>query len=304
VKVDVALPTYGTFPEGAWELFSAAAAAADEGGVDALWVPDHVSLPEDDVRANGGRHGLDEPFDGWTVLAMLAGRTRRLRFGTEVTPLPFRNPVLLAHTVSSLHALTGGRVLLGLGLGWNREEFEQAAIPFRSYRARLEQTREGTATIRALLAGDPPLVRPARVPILFGGRSDTILRLVAEYGDGWIAATNAAPPEVEAGCARLRELGSEAEVAVPFVARVAETTERARADVEAYIARGAFEGMAKDFLEDATREHGIWGAPEECARKLRRYAELGVDRVILDVRPPDDALDSITRICRDLIPLL
>src|SRR5439155_14968054 len=103
-----------------------------------------------------------------------------------------------------------------------------------------------------------------RPPIWFGGRSDTLLGLVAELGDGWIAATNASPEEVQRGRARLaallhergREPG-EVTVAVPFVARVAETTERAKADVEAYIERGAFTGAVKEFLEDATRRYGI-----------------------------------------------
>ena len=91
---------------------------------------------------------------------------------------------------------------------------------------------------------------------------------------------------------------------MPFVARVADTTERARADVEAYIERGAFEGFAKQFLEDATRAYGIWGSAEECARKLSPYLDLGVGHVILDIRPPDHALDSAGRICRELIPFL
>jgi alkanesulfonate monooxygenase SsuD/methylene tetrahydromethanopterin reductase-like flavin-dependent oxidoreductase (luciferase family) len=85
---------------------------------------------------------------------------------------------------------------------------------------------------------------------------------------------------------------------------VAATTERARAEIDGYIERGAFEGFAKQFLEDATLAYGIWGSAEECVRRLSPYLALGVDHVILDVRPPDHALDSTERICNELIPLL
>ena len=327
VCVDLGIPTYGVFPGDPSTFFAELAGIADAGGIDTCWVPDHVTLPADDVRANGGRSGIDEPLEAWTVLATMAARTTRLRLGTEVTPLPLRPPVLLAQTVATLDALTNGRAVLGLGGGWYRDEFEQAGIAFLPYRRRLEQTRDGARLVRALLAGesvsssngfydlrDARVRAPSnrgRVPIWFGGRSEHVLRLAAELGDGWITATNASPAAVKAGRDRLqallREAGRPADavtIAVPFVARVADTTERAGADVEAYIARGAFEGFAKQFLEDATRAHGIWGSAEECARKLEPYLELGVGHVILDVRPPDHALDSARRICGELVPLL
>jgi probable F420-dependent oxidoreductase len=327
VSVGLGIPTYGAFPGAPWDFLRTLAEIADVGGVNTFWVADHLTLPEDDVRANGGRTRVDEPLDAWTVLAMSAGRTSRLRVGTEVTPLPLRHPVLLAQTVATLDALSGGRAVLGIGAGWYRDEFEEAGIAFPPYRERLEQTREGVELLRSLLDGEIVWTSGARYeaggacvrtepgdrrsPIWFGGRSEHVLRLAADLGEGWITATNAAPEEVEQGRARLRELLTEAgrppdavAIAVPFVTRVAESTDQARADVDAYIERGAFEGFAKEFLEDATLAYGIWGSPEECVRKLSPYLAVGVDHVILDVRPPDHALDSTERICRELIPLL
>jgi alkanesulfonate monooxygenase SsuD/methylene tetrahydromethanopterin reductase-like flavin-dependent oxidoreductase (luciferase family) len=327
VAVALSVPTYGSLPSGPWDFFRSIAELADGGGIDTLWVADHLTLPEEDVRANGGRTRIDEPLDAWTVLAALAARTGRVRLGTEVTPLPLRQPVLLAQTVATLDALSGGRAVLGLGAGWYRAEFDGAGVAFRPYRRRLEQTREGAELVSRLLDGE--IVRASgdfygvegacvragrergRPPIWFGGRSEHILRLAAELGDGWITATNASPEEVERGQARLHELLRERDrdpsavaIAVPFVTRVADTTERAGDDVEAYIARGNFSGAVKEFLEDATRNYGIWGSAPECRRRLSPYLELGVDQVILDLRPPDFSLDSAERICRDLIPLL
>ena len=327
VSIGLGVPTYGAFPGDPWDFLRTLAEIADAGGVDVFWVPDHLTLPEDDVRANGGRTRIDEPLDAWTVLAMVAARTSRLRVGTEVTPLPLRNPVLLGQTVATLNALSGGRAILGIGGGWYRDEFEEAGIDFLPYERRLEQTREGAELVRSLLDGDivwasgthydtgGACVRTVpgdrRPPIWFGGRSENVLRLAGDLGEGWITATNASPEEVEHGRAHLHQVlrqGGRApdavEVAVPFIARVAATTEAAQADIEAYIDRGAFEGFAKQFLEDATLAYGIWGSPEECARKLAPYLELGVDHIILDVRPPDYALDSTERICRELLPLL
>jgi len=326
-SVGLGVPTYGAFPGTPWEFLRTLAEIAEAGGVDTFWVPDHLTLPEDDVRANGGRTRLDEPLDAWTVLAMVAAATRTLRVGTEVTPLPLRQPVLLAQTVATLDTLSGGRAILGVGGGWFREEFEEAGIAFLPYSRRLEQAREAAELVRSLLDGEivwapgdhyapsGACVRTGeggrRPPIWFGGRSERILALAAELGDGWITATNASPDEVERGRARLQEhlrqrgrAPDAVDVAVPLVARVAETTDEAQADIDAYIERGAFEGFAKQLLEDATLAYGIWGSPEECARKLAPYLELGVDHVILDVRPPDHALDSTQRICRQLIPLL
>jgi probable F420-dependent oxidoreductase len=326
-SVGIALPSYGALGDDPWSLFAELAAIADRARVETLWLPDHLTLPEEDVRANGGRTRVDEPLDAWVLLSMLAAVTTRVRLGTEVTPLPLRQPVLLAKTVATLDVLSSGRAVLGLGAGWYRDEFDEAGIPFVPYRQRLEQTREGAALVRRLLAGQQvawegtfyrlggACARPVRAggktPIWFGGRSDTILSLAAEHGDGWITATNASPAEVTAGRARLRDLAEqrgrdpdELRTAVPFIARVAESTPAAKRDLGRYMERGQFTGFVKQFLEDATWEHGIWGSAEECGGKLEPYLELGVDHVILDVRPPDYARDSVERICGELLPLL
>lgn len=324
-SIGISLPTYGSFPGGTWDFFREIAELADAGDVDTLWVADHLTLPEDDVRANGGATGIDEPLGAWVVLAMMAARTSRVRIGTEVTPLPMYQPALLAQTVATLDELSGGRAVLGVGGGWYADEFQAAGIPFRPYAERMRQTRDGAQVVRSLLDGERvwemgefyelngAYVRtgPGRVPLWFGGRSDTLLRLVAELGDGWIAATNASPEEVARGSDKLRgflvEAGrdpGEVRIAVPFVARIAATTEQARSDIDAYLERGAFEGFMQELLEVATLRYGIWGSAEECARKLRPYLQLGVDQVILDVRPPDNSLDSMRQICSNLIPLL
>jgi probable F420-dependent oxidoreductase len=326
-RVGLNLPTYGAFPGDVCEFLEKIARASDDGGIDTVWVSDHLTLPEGDVRANGGRPGIDEPLDPWMVLAVLAGGTRRVRVGTEVTPLPLRQPVLLAQTVASLSTLSRGRVILGVGAGWYREEFTRAGIPFPAYKTRMRQTREAAVLIRKLLNGETvslagdfyqvhgavvrPFAEKGRIPIWFGGRSESILRLVAEVGDGWITNTNPSPDAVHRAQQKLRvflrESGrapDDVVIAVPFIARVAASTERARNDIDSYIRRGAFENRLKEVLEIGTLRHGIWGSPKDCRRKLEPYLALGIDHIILTINPPDFALDSTQRICGQLLPLL
>jgi probable F420-dependent oxidoreductase len=325
--VSLALPVYGAFPEDLRHFVAAVAASVDSNPIATVWIPDHVRLPGDDIRGNGGVPYVDEPFAAWPLLGALAAVTDRVQLGTMVTPVPLRHPVLLAHEIATVDALSTGRIVAGLGAGWNAVEFEQAGIPFHAHQRRIEQTCEGVRIIRRLLDGervdadarfydvhDASVCKTAgvrRVPIWLAGGSLRMLNLVAQLGDGWITTTNPPPEVVERGMTRLRELlhahgrdPADVTVAVSFVARVSQTTDQARRDVDAFIRRGEFEGFVKEFLADSTLARGIWGSARTCYEKLRPYLELGVDEVILDVRPPDYALESIERICGELAPLV
>jgi alkanesulfonate monooxygenase SsuD/methylene tetrahydromethanopterin reductase-like flavin-dependent oxidoreductase (luciferase family) len=327
VVISLGLPAFGAYPDDPFEFFVSIAERADASEVDTVWISDHLIGSPEEVRANGGQPGADEPFDAWTVLAMLAARTSRVRVGTVVTPLPLRHPVLLAQTVASLHSLSSGRVVLGVGGGWNRPEFDGAGLPFGTHAQRMLQTRDGTQLIRRLLAGETVSTagtlypvkaacvrahRSERPPeIWLGGSSDAVLRLVADSGDGWIATTNASPEQVAHGRDRLHvycdAVGRDPDdiaIGIPLVARVAETTDEARADIEQYLERGRFKSPVKEFLGEATRKYGVWGSPEECVTKLERYRNVGVEHVILQLQPPDHAHESAQLICDELIPRL
>ena len=327
MAVALALPSYGDFPGGARTFFSEVGALADAGGIDTLLVPDHVRLPDSDVRANGGVPRSDEPLDCWTLLSFLAAATERVQIGAAVTPVPLRHPVTIAHAVATVDRLSGGRAVVGLGAGWYEEEFAESGLRFAGHRERLEQTREGAGIVRRLLAGDvvtehgsfyrvenASVCRPApgrRPPLWFAGRSERLLALVADIGDGWITMSNPSPADVAKGIARLSELLAErgrdrraVRVAVSFITRVAETDAAARSDIEEYIERGAFTGFIREFYGESTLRHGLWGSAESCYRKLAPYLELGVDLVIADVRPPRHTLDTTRRLCEELLPRL
>lgn len=270
---------------------------------------------------------MDEPLDCWTLLSFLAAKTDRVQIGAAVTPVPLRHPVLIAHAVATVDRLSGGRAVVGLGAGWHEEEFVESGLRFAGHRERLEQTREGARIVRRLLAGDvvtengtfykvenASVCQPApgrRPPLWFAGRSDRLLTLVADHGDGWITTSNPSPDDVAKGIARLSELLAgrgrdrcDVRVAVNFITRVAETDDAARSDIEEYIERGAFTGFIREFYGESTLRHGLWGSPESCYRKLAPYLDLGVELVMADVRPPRHTVDTTRRLCEQLLPLL
>jgi alkanesulfonate monooxygenase SsuD/methylene tetrahydromethanopterin reductase-like flavin-dependent oxidoreductase (luciferase family) len=103
-----------------WQLIEKAVPLADEMGFWGFLMPDHYMWGED----RGGNSTLET----WTTLSYLAGKTKRLKLGTLVTPIPFRPPGILAKEVSTLDVISGGRTILGIGAGWSQTEFEGYSI--------------------------------------------------------------------------------------------------------------------------------------------------------------------------------
>ncbi len=183
------------------------ARTAEKLGFESLWLPDHsvmpvhTATPLPETRPGEGQipdvyYHMCDPFVG---MAMAAGATKRLMLGTGVLLVPERNPLLTANEVASLDRFSGGRVLLGIGAGWLREESEILGVDFDH---RWTQTREHVAAMRELWSKEeasfegryvkfPPVrcyPKPARKggpPIIIGSKDRNALRWVARWGDGW-----------------------------------------------------------------------------------------------------------------------
>ena len=203
--------------------FDLLAQGVEDLGYDSLWTGDHVVFPKDVVsrypyNATGAfPFDPDQPlFEPLTLLAYLAGRTTTVRLGISVLVLPMRNPVITAKMLADIDNLTCGRLELGVGVGWLREEFEALAADFTT---RGDLTEEWITILRQLwTAGSPTrfegphyrfaplalLPRPNRpIPILIGGNSRSALRRAARLGDGW-HGVRLAPEQVRAAVRRLR----------------------------------------------------------------------------------------------------
>lgn len=159
---------------------------------DSVWFADHFFVKS---------HPSNSHFEAWITLAAVAAITNRLRLGTAVTCNSYRHPALLAKMSSTLDVISNGRLDLGIGAGWHREEYLSCGMPFPSFDVRVEQLREAVQlmtkmwteekanfsgkyyTIHGALNQPKPVQKP-HPPIWIGGKSDKILRVVAELADG------------------------------------------------------------------------------------------------------------------------
>lgn len=185
------------------------AALAESAGFYSVWLADHVVFPSTvDSRYPynpSGRFpvpGSEPLMEPLATMGVLVGATRRVRIGTAVLVMPYRNPVLLAKMLITLDAFSGGRIVLGAGVGWLREEFEALGAP--PFGDRGAVTDEYIDIVKALCAGGevayrgrhydfdtvlsyPPSAQRPAIPILVGGTSNAALRRTARRGDGWLS---------------------------------------------------------------------------------------------------------------------
>ena len=173
-----------------WPEYRSMAKAAEEVGFDSIWVGDHYLYRGDDRPERG-------PWEAWTLLAGLASITERVRLGPLVACLNFHNPAVLAKTAATVDELSGGRLVVALGAGWNRTEFDAFGLPFDHRASRFE---EGFEIVRRLLDGERVtfegrfqhardavlLPRPARRPPLMVGSTGTrVLAATLPHVDVW-----------------------------------------------------------------------------------------------------------------------
>ncbi len=188
------------------EVIDAVAKAAEEHGFATLWAGEHVVMVDDPAStypySDDGKIAVQAAAD-WLdpliCLSFAAAATTTIGVATGVLLLPEHNPVLVAKQAASLDRLGSGRLTLGVGIGWAREEFDALGVPFER---RAQRTAEYVDAIRTVWRDDvasydgdfvgfksirvnPKPVRNGRIPIVLGGNSDAALRRVVAWGDGW-----------------------------------------------------------------------------------------------------------------------
>lgn len=182
--------------------------AAEKLGYQSAWLPDHLLPPADYGETYGGVY---EPL---IALTYLAARTEHIRLGTSVLVLPMRSPFAVAKQAATLHALSGGRLTLGVGIGWDRAEFDAVGADFSTRGAR---TDEGIALLRHLFESGGPFSgdhygfdtgvfepRPQQhLPIMVGGTSDRAVARAAALADEW-QGVGLAPAEFAQLAGRIR----------------------------------------------------------------------------------------------------
>ncbi|ONI83553.1 LLM class F420-dependent oxidoreductase [Saccharothrix sp. ALI-22-I] len=174
MEIGVNVPNFG--PGTSPDVLRRWALTVEGLGFDLLMVSDHVAVTPD--VASQYPAPFYEPF---SVLSWLAGVTSRVRLGTTVLVLPYRHPLLVARMAANLNELSGGRFVLGVGVGWARQEYSALGVRFAD-RGRL--TDEGLRAVRAAWR-DEEDYRGGRIPIWVGGHSDAALRRAVRLGDAW-----------------------------------------------------------------------------------------------------------------------
>jgi probable F420-dependent oxidoreductase len=244
-------------------------------GFDSIWLYDHLLYrPEGE-----GTVGI---WESWSMLAALAEATERVELGTLTTCNGFRNPALLAKMATTVDEISGGRLILGLGAGWNRAEYDAFGFPFDYRVSRLE---EALQIVRPLLRTGhvdfqgkfyqmtdceitPRGPRPDGPPLLVGSFGPRMLRLTAQYADMWNTAYLQGPDTLDEPLAALH-------AACADVGR-----DPATLAVTATIALGY------PALADLSRfmEH-LAGTPQEIAAALHGYERKGVSHVMFHIAP-------------------
>jgi len=292
-----------------WDRWSRLIEAAEGLGYESLCRSDHLT----GLNGQSRRPSLDT----WTSLTVVAERTKRIRFGPMVSPLTFYHPAILTKMAVALDTLSGGRLDLGIGAGWNEHEHAMFGVPMPPLKERLDRLEAGARHIRALGAGQPvtleqphypllkaevyPLPTHGRLRLVVGGRGEKrTLRIVAEFADEW----NMTRVDIPGFEQKLEVLGRHC----ADVGRDPNTIRRSlmipmvigrdRAEVARRIAaaRAIFPNLPAD--EDGWRAASfLAGSASEIGDALDRWTEAGMERVLLQMMDQEDiaALESFAR---------
>lgn len=262
-----------------WPEYRAMAVAAEEVGFDSIWVGDHL-LYRDDGREERG------PWDGWSLLAALAAVTDRVYLGPLVACTAFAQPGLLARKAAAVQEISNGRLMLGLGAGWNAAEFGAFGIPFDNRASRFEEAFE---IIRRLLAGERVTYdgrfehvrdavlhpRPARpIPLMIGSTGERVLRATLAHVEAWNIWYDQYG-NTPAGFARES-------------LRITRLVEESGRDPVAVLRSATVFATVEDGARDRPHTHEVpplTGSPEQIARGLADLADAGADEAIIVVSP-------------------
>jgi probable F420-dependent oxidoreductase len=304
------LPTRG--PTATRDGVLALAREGERLGLHSAMIADHVVFP---VTSDStypytldGRHPSGgDALETFSLLGVVAGATEKLRLVTSALVLPYRNPVLTAKMVASLDVLSGGRVTLGVGVGWLKEEFEALGSP--DFDKRGATTDEWLAIFKQLWTQSPasfngkfysyahircepfPIQKP-HPPIWVGGHSPAALRRTARHGDGWhpvgaVAASPLPPDEMRTHLATLKRL-----------------TDAEGRDFSKLTISYKAPLYDVDVADRDGKRRSFSGTPDQIADDIRTFAAIGVHELIFDFRGQsiNESIERLQRFAAQVMP--
>lgn len=291
------------------EVLTEAAQTAEHLGFAAVWSADrvvtpwHIETPYPYSTDNVFIVPPDRPFfDSMACLSFLAGRTEKVRLGISVLVLPYRHPLYWARLATTIDHLSRGRLIMGVGVGWMREEFEALGMP---YRDRGRMTDEQLEAVRLLLSEEhctfegkhysfsdvsfhPKALQP-HLPIWVGGEGRPARRRAGRHGDAWF------PYFVEITPRELRQAHDDVRSAARDAGR--------DPDAVALTCCSAVEVTDADVTQDPRR---LRGSPRQLVEALRHYERVGVQHVALQFMVPrwPDRLAQMEQFAEEVLPAL
>ncbi len=276
-------------------------------GYDSVWTSEHIFF-------------YGPTMDAFTVLAAYAARTRRLLLGTAVTLLPLRPAAVVAKEATSLDILSGGRLILGVGVGGEYpKEFEACGVPVQERGAR---TNEAIRLLRRLWREDvvshqgrfwrlngvslqPKPVQAGGPPIWVAGRSEAAMRRAGRLGDGYVPYLFS-PERFRDGWAKVQEYaraaGRDPAAITPALYQfisLADSYEEAKAAAVADLSR-----RYNQPFENLVDRYVVMGTARDCVRRLEQYVEAGVRHFLLVFIGPGGTREQVRACARDVLPAL
>lgn len=264
-----------------WKYVAADAQAAEEGGLDSVWLADHLLTPADAAAP---------VYEAWTALAALATATARVRLGHMVNCVSFRNVGLLAKMAATVDHVSDGRLELGLGAGWHEPEYRAFGYDFPTPGERVRAFQEAVDAIDLLFAGGPvdydgefvrlagaychptPVQQP-RPPLTVGTGGEVMRRFTGERADAWNCPSSLLPTLAAARSVVMEAAGSQ-QVRTTVQIPAAVGRNRAEADSARQVAASHLAWMGD------LDEYGLVGTVDEAAGKVAEYREQGVNGFI------------------------
>jgi probable F420-dependent oxidoreductase len=274
-------------------------------GYDSLWLQERVI----------GDFIMLEPV---TLLSYVAAITTKLRLGTSVLLLPLRNPIQLAKAYSTLDSMSGGRAVLGVGLGGGHLGSHEDVFGY-AREGRVTRFTESVQIIKLLwtepkasfhgrywnfkdIAMEPKPAQKPHLPIIFGGHHENALRRAVKYADGWMGAGSSSSGAFARESARIREMLSEARrdpATFHFAKRVYLAVDEDEARGEQRI-REWFSRRYKN--ADLGPKVSIWGSAEKCTEKIQEIVKAGAQQIVFN--PMFDEMEHLEICAKEIMPHL
>ena len=274
MKIGISLSNYGLLASR--EFLKETAIEIEHQQLDSIWLSDHIIVPKNNDP-------WTRVFESVTTLGFLSSITEKTQLGSSILLVPLRNPFVLAKQIATLDSLSNGRIIFGVGIGWNKKEFDLLGCGFEN---RTKSIVDNIRIIKDMWAGhysqqgfscEPMPVSPNGPPILVGGQSEGALRRVSSIGNGW-HPVGISPHQYETGMQKILQFCRRDylwTLRINFVANKQ--------------ANSSYVGA------DGNTRLRLSGTVDEIISKIQKYREIGLDHLVCDVKA-DSKSDYIEQI--------